>query len=102
MVSRLERCDARGLGVLGTPLVWVVAPWDPVDPLLVQFLERETAHVELISTQRLQTGVWVYINSSVQLGACGVVAIFEDFHGPFGCAHLSITSSLFSQAKMLS
>ena len=67
------------------------APWDPVSPLPVRFLDRETAREELISARRCQTGVWIYTDGSVQLGACGAAAIFEDPHGPFGQARLSIT-----------
>ena len=67
------------------------APWDPVAPLPVRFLDRETAREELISARRCQPGVWIYTDGSVQPGACGATAIFEDPHGPFGQARLSLT-----------
>ena len=68
----------------------VATPWDLVDPLPIRFLEQETAWTELISTQRHQIVVWVYTNGFARPGACGTAAIFEDLHGPFGCACLSI------------
>ena len=69
----------------------VAAPWDPMDPLPVRFLQRETAQAELISVQRRQPRVWVYTDGSIQRGGGGAAAIFEDVHGPFGRAHLPIT-----------
>ena len=44
----------------------VAAPWDPMDPLPVRFLQRETAQAELISVQRRQPRVWVYTDGSIQ------------------------------------
>ena len=46
-----------------------IAPCDLVDPLPVQFLDRETARAELIAARHRQTGVWVYTDGSVQPGA---------------------------------
>ena len=67
------------------------APWDPISPLPVRFLARETAREELISAHHTHPGVWIYTDGSVQPGACGAAALFEDPHGPFGRACLSIT-----------
>ena len=52
-----ERLDPLHFGV--------AAPWDPVDPLPLRFLLRETAQAELLSAQRRLTGVWVYTDGSV-------------------------------------
>ena len=71
------------------------APWDIVDPLPVQFLDREIAREDLFAARRRQTGVWVYTDGSVQPNAYGVAAIFEDLHGPFGQTRLSITLGPF-------
>ena len=54
-------------------------------------LDRETAREALISARHRQPGVWIYTDGSVQPGACGAAALFEDPHGPFGQARLSIT-----------
>ena len=47
-----------------------------------RFLERDTAHYEILQAQSSQEGIWIFTDGSVQNEFSGAAAIFEDAHGP--------------------